>query len=71
MVTNGDPLASEGYDMARQGPTLEDAYTEACTALGEEIVQRRLMAKQANAEVQRLTEENARLTAELRTDPSE
>ncbi len=41
----------------QQGPTLQDAYNEACTALGEEIVQRRLLAKQASAEVQRLTAE--------------
>lgn len=39
------------------GPTISDAYVEACQALGEEIVQRRLMAKQASAEIDRLTAE--------------
>lgn len=38
------------------GITLQDAYTEACAALGEQIVERRLMAraeaqKSAEAEV--------------------
>lgn len=47
-----------------QGPTLADAYAEATQALGEEIVQRRLLAKQANAAVVDLTAQVERLTAE-------
>lgn len=47
-----------------QGPTIHDAYDEACTALGEEIVQRRLMAKQFAAREAALLADVERLTAE-------
>lgn len=52
-----------------QGPTLADAYNEACAALGEEIVQRRLMAKAAAAEVERLTAERDDLIHRLDQTP--
>lgn len=34
--------------------TIQDAYAEACQALGEEMVQRRLMAKAASEQIERL-----------------
>lgn len=46
------------------GPTLSDAYAEACRTLGEEIVGVRLRAKQVDAELARLQTEVQRLTAE-------
>lgn len=41
--------------------TIQDAYDEACRALGEEVVQHRIMARQATTEMQRLQAEIERL----------
>lgn len=37
--------------------TLETAYNEACQALGEALVEKRLMAKAASAQIEALTAE--------------
>jgi hypothetical protein len=42
--------------------TLQDAYDEACQALGEVTVQQRLMAKAASAQIEALTAQVAALT---------
>ncbi len=44
-----------------QQVTIEDAYSEACQALGESTVQQRLMAKAASAQIEALTAERDRL----------
>lgn len=44
-----------------QQVTIEEAYTEACQALGEVTVQQRLMAKAASAQIEALTAERDRL----------
>jgi len=44
-----------------QQVTIEDAYQEACQALGEATVQQRLMAKAASAQIEALTAERDRL----------
>jgi len=44
--------------------TVEDAYHEACEALGEATVQQRLMAKAAGAQIEALTAERDRLLTE-------
>lgn len=42
--------------------TMEQAYDEACHALGEATVQQRLMAKAASAQIDALTAQVAALT---------
>jgi len=42
--------------------TIEDAYAEACKALGEVTVQQRLMAKAANVQIEALTAQVEALT---------
>ena len=44
-----------------QQVTIEDAYFEACQALGEATVQQRLMAKASSAQIEALTAERDRL----------
>ena len=45
-----------------QQVTMEQAYGEACQALGEATVQQRLMAKAASAQIEALTAQVAALT---------
>jgi len=44
-----------------QQVTIQDAYQEACQALGEVTVQQRLMAKAASTQIESLTAERDRL----------
>ncbi len=53
-----------------QQVTIEDAYQEACQALGEATVQQRLMAKAASAQIETLTAERDRLLTKANTKGS-
>jgi len=53
-----------------QQVTVEDAYQEACQALGESTVQQRLMAKAAGAQIEALTAERDRLLTKASTKGS-
>ncbi len=50
-----------------QQVTIEEAYNEACQALGEATVQQRLMAKAASAQIEALTTERDRLLSKAST----
>ena len=51
--------------------TIQQAYEEACLALGEATVQQRLMAKAASAQIETLTAQVAALTpSKPEPDPS-
>lgn len=52
-----------------QQVTVEDAYNEACQALGEATVQQRLMAKAASAQIEALTAERDALRQEAEPPP--
>ena len=53
-----------------QQVTIQDAYQEACQALGEVTVQQRLMAKAASAQIESLTAERDRLLSKASTKGS-
>jgi len=53
-----------------QQVTIEEAYNEACQALGEATVQQRLMAKAASAQIEALTTERDRLLSKASTKGS-
>jgi len=53
-----------------QQVTIEEAYNEACQALGEATVQQRLMAKAASAQIEALTAERDRLLTKASTKGS-
>jgi len=53
-----------------QQVTIEEAYNEACQALGEATVQQRLMAKAASAQIESLTTERDRLLTKPSTKGS-
>ncbi len=53
-----------------QQVTIQDAYQEACQALGEVTVQQRLMAKAASAQIESLTAERDRLLTKASTKGS-
>lgn len=48
--------------------TIEEAYREACQAIGEASVQQRLMLKAVNAQIEKLTSERDKAIANQKAD---